>query len=91
MIPNESRARVQLTPSGTTPMTMELVAHLPISAVELSSAFQLAELLLQWRTNIVHITLNPKAPEESGASFNIIQVLLDPSGKIAELLLAPIK
>ena len=91
MIPNETRARVQLTPAGTTPMTMELLAHLEMGGVELSPTFQLAQLTLKWRTSVVHVTLNPKAPEQSGASFDVAEVELDGSGKIAELLLNPIK
>jgi len=91
MIPNETRTRVQLTPAGTTPMTMELLAHLEMGGVELSPTFQLAQLTLKWRTSVVHVTLNPKAPEQSGASFDVAEVELDGSGKIAELLLNPIK
>src|SRR5947207_14126035 len=91
MIPNETRARVQLTPAGTTPMTMELLAHLEMGGVELSPTFQLAQLTLKWRTSVVHVTLNPKAPEQSGASFDVAEVELDRWGKIAELLLNPIK
>ena len=37
------------------------------------------------------ITLNPKAPEQSGASFDVAEVKLDSSGRIAELVLNPIK
>lgn len=91
MIPNETRARVQLTPAGTTPMTMELLARLEMGGVELSPTFQLAELILKWRSSAVHITLNPKAPEQSGASFDVSHVQLNGSGKIAEILLNPVK
>jgi DNA-binding response OmpR family regulator len=88
VIPN---ARVQLTPSGTTPMTMELLAHLEIAQVELSPTFALAQLILKWPTNEVRVTLNPKAPEQSAARFEATAVKLDGSGRIAELLLNPIK
>jgi DNA-binding response OmpR family regulator len=88
VVPNETRARVQLTPAGTTPMTMELLAHLELAAAELSPTFQVARLILKWRTNIVHVTLDPKA---SGARFEIAAVKLDQSGRIAELLLRPAK
>jgi hypothetical protein len=91
MIPSETRARVQLTPAGTTPMTMELLARLEMGGVQLSPVFQLAELMLKWRTSVVRITLNPKAPEQSGASFDVAEVKLDSSGRIAELVLNPIK
>jgi CheY-like chemotaxis protein len=91
LIPNETRARVQLTPSGTTPMTMELFAHLELSAVELTPTFQVAQLILNWRTNAVRVTLNPKAPEQTAAKFEMRVEKLDSSGRIAELLLNPIR
>ena len=89
LIPNETRARVQLTPAGTTPMTMELFAHLELNSVELSAAFQVAQLILNWSTNTVRVTLNPKAPEQTAAKFEMRVLKLDQSGRIAELLLSP--
>ena len=91
LIPNHLKTRVQLTPSGSTPMTVELLAHLELSAVELSSAFQVAQLILRWPTNVVRVTLNPKAPEQTAARFETSSVKLDHSGRIAELVLTPIK
>jgi len=89
LIPNETRARVQLTPAGTTPMTMELFAHLELDAVELSASFQVAQLILNWNTNAVRVTLNPKAPEQTAAKFEMRVLKLDDSGRISELLLNP--
>jgi hypothetical protein len=91
LIPNETRARVQLTPSGTTPMTMELFANLDLDAVELSPNFQVAQLILNWKTNAVRVTLNPKAPEQTAARFEMRVAKLDDAGRIAELLLNPIR
>ena len=91
LIPNETRARVQLTPAGTTPMTMELFARLELDAVELSASFQVAQLILNWNANTVRVTLNPKAPEQSAAKFDMRVLKLDDSGRIAELLLSPIR
>lgn len=91
LVPSESRARVQLTPAGTTPMTMELLAQLEMGGVELSSTFQVAQLVLKWQSSAVRITLNPKAPERNGAAFQASSVILDNNGRIAELLLSPIK
>jgi two-component system, OmpR family, alkaline phosphatase synthesis response regulator PhoP len=91
VVPNDARARVQLTPAGSTPMTMELLAHLDLAAAELSPTFQVARLILKWPTNIVRVTLNPKAPEQSGARFEVAAVRLDQSKRIAELLLKPAK
>ena len=89
LIPNETRARVQLTPAGTTPMTMELFAHLELDAVELSASFQVAQLILNWNTNAVRVTLNPKAPEQTAAKFEMRVLKLDDSGRISELVLSP--
>ena len=89
VIPNETRARVQLTPAGTTPMTMELLAHLELNAVELTPNFQVAQLILNWPNNAVRVTLNPKAPEQSAAQFQMRVEKLDNSGRIAEVLLFP--
>ncbi len=91
LIPNETRARVQLTPAGTTPMTMELRAHLELNAVELTPSFQVAQLILNWSTTTVRVTLNPKAPEQTAAKFELRVLKLDDSGRISELLLQPTK
>jgi DNA-binding response OmpR family regulator len=88
LVPNDHRARVQLTPSGTTPMTMELLARLELGRVTLSPTFQVAQLILKWQSSLVRVTLDPKAPEESGAMFNV-SVKLDTLGRISELLLTP--
>ena len=89
LIPNHTRTRVQLTPAGSTPMTVELIAQLELSSVQLSNTFQIAQLLLKWPTNIVRVTLNPKATERTGAAFESSEIKLDNSGRLAELLLKP--
>ncbi|HST31756.1 MAG TPA: hypothetical protein VLK27_13050, partial [Chthoniobacterales bacterium] len=91
VIPNETRARVQLTPAGTTPMTMELLVHLELNSVELTPNFQVAQLILNWPTNAVRVTLNPKAPEQTAAQFQMRVEKLDSSGRLAEVLLSPLK
>ena len=91
LIPNETRTHVQLTPAGTTPMTMELFAHLELDAVELSASFQVAQLILNWDPTAVRITLNPKAPEQAAAKFEMRVLKLDDSGRMQELLLSPIR
>lgn len=89
LIPNHTRARVQLTPAGSTPMTIELIAQLELGFVQLSNTFQIAQLVLKWPTNIVRVTLNPKATERTGAAFESSEIKLDSSGRLAELLLRP--
>jgi len=88
LVPGDQRARVQLTPAGTTPMTMELSARLEVGRVALSPTFQIAHLVLKWRSSLVRVTLDPKTPEHSGAIFNVA-VKLDTLGRISELLLNP--
>jgi len=89
VIPNEARGHVQFAPAGTTPMTMQLVAHVELEAVELSPTFQVAQLVLKWRTNAVSITLNSRRAEQDDDAFEITSVKLDGSSRIAELLVSP--
>lgn len=70
-------------------MTMELFAQLELSAVELSPTFQVAQLILNWNSSEVRLTLNPKAPEQSAAKFDLRVLKLDDAGRISELLLNP--
>ena len=72
-------------------MTMELRAQLELDAVELTPSFQVAQLILNWSTNAVRVTLSPKAPEQTAAKFELRVLKLDDSGRIAELLLQPSK
>jgi hypothetical protein len=88
LVPSDHRTRVQLTPAGTTPMTMELSARLTIGHVALSPTFQTAYLVLKWHSSLVRVTLNPKTPEQRGAVFNL-GVRLDTFDRISELLLNP--
>lgn len=91
LIPNALKTRVQLTPSGSTPMTIELLAHLELASVDLTSTFQVGQLILKWPTNLVRVTLNPKAPEQNAARFEVASVALDKSARIGELLLSPVR
>jgi len=72
-------------------MTMELFAHLELNAVELTSNFQVAQLILNWSANTVRVTLNPKAPEQAAAKFDLRVLKLDEAGRMNELLLSPVK
>ena len=89
LIPNHTRARVQLTPAGTTPMTIELLTRLELGSVQLSATFQVAQLILKWSSNIVRVTLDPKSPDKTGANFQTSEIRLGPDGRITELLLQP--
>lgn len=93
VVPGEARERVQLTPTVTAPMTMQLLAHLDLAGVELSPTFQVSQVVLKWRSSKVRVTLSSKASgvDPQGAAFEIAVVQLDSSGQIAELLLNPIR
>jgi DNA-binding response OmpR family regulator len=91
VIPADARQRVQLTPTGSAPMTVELIAHLKLAGVKLAPTFQVAQLTLRWRTNVVRVTLNPKAPEATAARFEITGVTLNEDRQLAELVLDPVK
>ena len=93
VVSGEKRERVQLTPTVTAPMTMQLLAHLDLAGVELSSSFQVSHVVLKWRSSRVRVTLSAKATasENQGAEFEITVVQLDPDGRISELLLNPIR
>jgi twitching motility two-component system response regulator PilH len=91
VVPADARQRVQLTPTGSAPMTVELIAHLEVAGVKLSPTFQVGQLILKWPTAAVRVTLNPKAPEATAARFQVTAAKLADSGQIAELLLDPVK
>jgi DNA-binding response OmpR family regulator len=93
VVDGEKRGRVQLTPTVTAPMTMQLLAHLDLAGVELSPAFQVSQVALKWRSSRVRVTLSSKAAtvDPQGAEFEIAVVQLDPAGRITELLLNPIR
>jgi hypothetical protein len=93
VVPGDKRERVQLTPTVTAPMTMQLLAHLDLVGVELSPTFQVSHVVLKWRSSRVRVTLSAKATagETQGAEFEITVVQLDPDGRITELLLNPIR
>jgi DNA-binding response OmpR family regulator len=91
VVPGATRQRVQLTTAGSTPMMLQIIARPEIAGVKLSPTFQVAELVLKWRTNMVRVTLDPKGPEESGALFELSAVQLDNAGRVIEVLLNPVK
>jgi DNA-binding response OmpR family regulator len=91
LVPSNTRQRVQLTTAGSTPMMLQVIMHLELAGVKLSPTFQVAELILKWRKNTVRVTLDPKAPEESGAIFEMSAVQLDNFARVSELLLNPVK
>jgi len=93
VVPMDSTKRVQLTPTADCRMTMHLLAQLELAGVELSSTFQISQLVLKTRNNTVRVTLNPQSSgqESSGTKCETLAVHLDHSAQITELLLNPIR
>ena len=93
VIPAQARERLELMPAAAAAMTMQLLAQLELVGVQLSPTFQVAQLILKWRSNAVRVTFssNGIAEEKSGAAFETAAIQLDNSARIAELLLNPIR
>lgn len=93
VVDGDKRERVQLTPTVTAPMTMQLLAQLDLGGVELSTIFQVSQVILKWRSARVRVTLssNATAGDLQSAAFEIAVVQLDPRGRISELTLNPIR
>jgi len=93
VIPAQARARLELMPAAAAAMTMQLLAQLELVGVQLSPTFQVAQVILKWRSNAVRVTFssNGSAEEKSGAAFETAAIQLDNSARIAELLLNPIR
>jgi len=93
VVPIQARERVELIPAAAANMTMQLLAQLELAGVKLSPTFQVAQLILKWRSNAVRVTFssNGIADEKSGAAFETAAIQLDNSARIAELLLNPIR
>jgi CheY-like chemotaxis protein len=93
VIPAQARERVEFIPASAAAMTMQLLAQLELVGVQLSPTFQVAQLILKWRSTAVHVTFssNGAANEKGGAAFQTAAIQLDNSARIAELLLNPIR
>ena len=93
LIPAQARQRLELISSPAATMRMQLLAELELLGVKLSPSFQIAQLILKWRSNTVRVTFSPNGTggEKSGAAFETAAIQLDHSARIAELLLNPIK
>ena len=93
VVPANSHEHVELMPTLTAPMRVQLLAHLELAGVELSNTFQVAQLVLKARAKTVRVTFSSQSigPEEPGATCEAAAVKLDASARIAELLLQPIR
>ena len=91
-LPANARNRVQLTSTIAAPMTMQLLAHFHLLAVEMAPNLEIGALLVKAHAGSVRVTLDRQtsAPEASAATFDYSSVKLDVSARIVELSLIPL-
>jgi len=78
-------------PGISQPMTMQLLIPLDLAAIQLSSFFEIAQLVLKCHGSAVRGTLDGyNGAGESGATFRVSAVRLDTTQRIAELALMPV-
>ena len=73
-------------------MRVHLLAQLEIAGVELSSTFQISQLVLKSKSSQARVTLNAQtvSPDQPGTTFEIASVRMDASARLAELTLNPV-
>ena len=81
------KACIQFVAGSAAPMTMQLMAHFKVAAVELTDRFEVAQLVLQPEGSRVRITLDPQGRAAGGTEFETVGVRLDSSGRIVEFIL----
>jgi hypothetical protein len=81
------KACIQLVAGTSAPMTLQLMAHFKVAAVELTERFEVAQLVLQPAGSRVRITLDPHGRAAGGTEFETVGVRLDSSGRIVEFIL----
>jgi DNA-binding response OmpR family regulator len=81
------KACIQFVAGSSAPMTMQLVAHFKVAAVELTDRFEVAQLVLQPEGSRVRITLDPQGRATGGTEFETVGVRLDSSARIIEFIL----
>jgi hypothetical protein len=81
------KACIQLVAGTSAPMTLQLMAHFKVAAVELTERFEVAQLVLQPAGSRVRITLDPQGRAAGGTEFETVGVRLDSSGRIVEFIL----
>jgi DNA-binding response OmpR family regulator len=92
VVPTNSHESMQLTSTVQAPMRMHLLARLEVAGVELSSTFQISQLVLKSRSHQVRVTLSEQAvgQEQSGTLCEIAGVQMDGAARLAELTLNPV-
>ncbi|MEN3368285.1 MAG: two-component system, chemotaxis family, protein-glutamate methylesterase/glutaminase [Verrucomicrobiota bacterium] len=80
-------ASIEVTAKTGPAMSMQLVAMFKVASVELSARFEVAQLVLQPQGNRVRVSLDPQSRGLGGIEFETIEVRLDASARLAELVL----
>ncbi len=81
-------AAVELTPTASTVMPIQMLAAFRLQAVELTPALEVARLILVARSRRVRVSLDP-ATAAIGAIFDATQVRVDWVRQIEEITLTP--
>jgi len=86
LLPLEGGEVLLMTPTALAPMRMHLRALFDLLAIEFSDGFGIGHVVLRARGGKMRASLDP-GTSNTGVTFETAQVLLDRSGRIAELLL----
>ncbi len=78
-------------PGISQPMTMQLIIPLDLASIQLSSFFEISQLVLKCHGEAVRGTLNGRSDPagQNGATFRVSAILLDAAQRISELTLVP--
>ena len=85
-LPGQGGGTMEVTPSAATPMRIQLLALFELVAVEFATDVSVEHLILKTRGAKVRLHMQP-GTAHAGITFRNVQVLLDRSARIAEVLL----
>jgi len=93
VVPIDHSTRMQLTTAPERPMTLQLLASLELAGVELSPTFQVSQIVLKDHGHPIRVTLSSQASgqEPNGTDCETLDVVLDRSSRIKEILLNPVR
>lgn len=86
LLPTGTGAAFELLPASVAPMRLQLTALFEVASVELATDFRVAHLVLKSQGARMRVSLHPDAAQTS-IIFNTVQISLDGSGRIGEVLL----
>ncbi len=86
VVPSNGLGAIQFTPASGQPLAIQLLAAFELGGVELSPSFTVSHLVLHARGGRLRVIF-PGQAGRVGICFETAQLLLDRSGRIAEVLL----